>query len=65
MRLRQRIRIHLDTGRTIDGVLMRRRRNVLELADASVEIDGKLVPVDECVLVPRARIEFAQRGVVS
>lgn len=65
MRLRQRIRIHLDTGRTIDGVLMRRRRDVLELADASVEIDGKLVPVDDRVLVPRARIEFAQRGVVS
>lgn len=65
MRLRQRIRIHLDTGRTIDGVLMRRRKDVLELADASVEIDGKLVPVDDRVLVPRARIEFAQRGVVS
>lgn len=60
MKLRKRIRLHLTTGRSVDGVLVSRRSKVFELADASVEIDGKLVNLTERVFVPRERVEFAQ-----
>lgn len=60
MKLRKRIRLHLTTGRSVDGVLVSRRSKVFELADASVEVDGKLVNLTERVFVPRERVEFAQ-----
>lgn len=62
MRIRKRIRLHLDTGRTIDGVLLTKRGETIELGDARIEIDGKLQPVDDRVYIPKARIEFAQAG---
>ena len=62
MKIRKRIRLHLDTGRTIDGVLIAKRGDVLELGDARIEIDGKLQPIDERIYVPKHRVEFAQRG---
>lgn len=65
MRTRTRIRLHLDTGRSIDGVLLARRGDVYELADARIEVDGKLVNVDERVFVPKRRVEFAQAGGVA
>lgn len=65
MKKRRRIRLHLDTGRSIDGVLISRRGDVLELADVRLELDGKLQPVDGSVFVPKYRVEFAQAGGVS
>lgn len=62
MRKRTRIRLHLDTGRSIDGVLLSRRGEVYELADVRVEIDGRLQGIDERVFVPKVRVEFAQGG---
>lgn len=65
MRKRNRIRLHLDTGRTIDGVLLNRRGGVFQLADVRLEIDGKLQPVDGNVFVPKHRVEFAQAGALA
>jgi hypothetical protein len=65
MRKRTRIRLHLDTGRTIDGVLLRKRGRVFELADVRLEINGKLQPVDGTVFVPKDRVEFAQAGALA
>lgn len=64
MNVRKRIRLHLTTGRTIDGVLIHvsRRDQAYELADVRVEIDGQLQPVDGRVFVPKNRVEFAQAG---
>lgn len=62
VKIRSRIRLHLTTGRSIEGVLLARRGGVLELGDARIEIDGKLVRVDERVFVPKERVEFAQAG---
>jgi hypothetical protein len=57
---RQRVSVTLDTGRTIDGVLVDRRGEFLALRSAQVEVDGKPAPADGVVMVPRARIEFVQ-----
>jgi hypothetical protein len=58
---RQRVSVHLDTGRTIEGVLVDRRGAYLALRSASAELeDGKLHPVDGVTMIPRARIEFVQ-----
>jgi len=65
MRKRTRIRLHLDTGRTIDGVLLRKHGRVFELADVRLEINGKLQPVDGTVFVPKDRVEFAQAGALA
>lgn len=63
VKIRARIRLHLVTGRSIDGVLMSKRGAVYELADTRIETDGKLQPVDGRVFVPKDRVEFAQGGV--
>lgn len=52
--------MHLDTGRTIEGVLVDRRGAYLALRSALAEVDGKLHPADGVVMVPRDRIEFVQ-----
>ncbi len=62
MKLRARIRLHLDTGRTLEGVLISKRGESITLADVRVEIDGALQPVDGDVYIPKHRVEFAQRG---
>jgi hypothetical protein len=58
--VRQRLRIHLDTGRSIEGVLLSRRGPWLKLAESRVESKGELVDSPEPVVVPLARIEFVQ-----
>jgi hypothetical protein len=57
---RQKVSIHLDTNRTIEGVLVNRRGKYLALRQAHAEVNGTLTPADGVVLVPRARIEFVQ-----
>lgn len=57
---RQQVSIHLDTGRTIEGVLVSRRGKFIALRQAQAEHDGALKPADGVVLIPRARIEFVQ-----
>lgn len=57
--VRQRLRIHLDTGRSIEGVLMTRRGPYVRLDAAQVEVSGKLVESGS-VMIPLARVEFVQ-----
>lgn len=63
MKLRERVRLHLKTKRTIEGVLLSKRRRVFTLGDARVEDEhGKLQPAAGMVFVDRADVEFAQTG---
>lgn len=62
MKIRERIRLHLDSGRSIDGVLLGKRGSIYTLADARIEIDGSFQQVAGAVYVPKDRVEFAQRG---
>lgn len=63
MKLCERVRLHLKTKRTIDGVLLSKRRGVYTLGDARVEDEhGKLQPAAGTVSVDRANVEFAQTG---
>lgn len=63
MKLRERVRLHLKTKRTIDGVLLSKRRGVYTLGDARVEDEhGKLQLAAGTVFVDRAGVEFAQTG---
>lgn len=57
--VRQRLRVHLDTGRSIEGVLMTRRGPYVRLDSAQVEVSGKLVDSGS-VMIPLARVEFVQ-----
>lgn len=57
---RHRVSVHLDTGRTIEGVLVDRRGAHIALREASAEVAGELTPADGIVMIPRARIEFVQ-----
>lgn len=50
----------MDTGRTVEGVLVDRRGEFIALRSVAVEVEGKLAPADGVVMVPRARIEFVQ-----
>lgn len=59
MKIRRRYRFHLTTGRSVEGVLVKRGR-VIELADPRVEINGKLVSLTDRVFLPAERVEFAQ-----
>jgi hypothetical protein len=66
MRKNDRVRLHLKSHRTIDGVLLRRRRGMFELGDARVEDEhGKLQPASGRVFVPACDVEFAQVGWAS
>jgi hypothetical protein len=66
MKRNERVRLHLTTKRTIDGVLLSNRRGVITLGDALVEDEnGKMQRAAGLVLVDRARVEFAQTGWVS
>lgn len=63
MKLRERVRLHLKTKRTIDGVLLSKRRGVYTLGDARVEDEhGKLQSAAGTVYVDRSGVEFAQTG---
>lgn len=57
--VRQRLRVHLDTGRSIEGVLMTRRGPYVRLDSAQVEVSGKLVDSGS-VMIPLDRVEFVQ-----
>ncbi len=57
--VRQRLRVHLDTGRSVEGVLMTRRGPYVRLDSAQVEVGGKLVESGS-VMIPLARVEFVQ-----
>jgi hypothetical protein len=59
--IRDRIRFHLDTGLSVEGVVLRRRRGWFELGGAQVERRGEMVGVPEPVLIPRSRVVFAER----
>lgn len=66
MKTRQRIRLHLTTGRTVEGVILSTRRKLVTLGDVRIEVDGKMVPTPlEHLYVPRERIEFAQSVVAG
>lgn len=63
MRVRDRVRLHLKTKRTLEGVLLSKRRGVYELADVRVEDEhGKLHKAAGTVFVDRSDVEFAQTG---
>ncbi len=63
MKVRERVRLHLKTKRTIDGVLLSKRGGVYTLGDARVEDEhGKLQPAAGTLHVDRAGVEFAQTG---
>jgi len=66
MKVRERVRLHLKTKRTIDGVLVSKRGGVYALRDAFVESeDGKLIPAPGSVFVDRCDVEFVQQGWAS
>ena len=66
MKVRERVRLHLKTKRTIDGVLLSKRRGVYTLGDARVEDEhGKLQPASGVIHVDRIDVEFAQTGWAS
>jgi hypothetical protein len=66
MKVRERVRLHLKTKRTIDGVLLSKRRGVYALRDAFVENeDGKLVTAPGTLYVDRCDVEFVQQGWAS
>lgn len=54
------VSVHLTTGRTVDGVLVSTRGDYLELRKAGIEVDGKMVPADGVLLLPKKRVEFVQ-----
>jgi len=61
MRLPKRklVRVHLKTGRTIEGVLTCTRGDWLAVAKARVEVDGQLVESDGAPeLIPRDNIDW-------
>jgi hypothetical protein len=54
------VALHTISGRSFEGVLISERGQYYELRNASVEVDGKLVPADGAVLVPKKIVEFIQ-----
>ena len=66
MKLRDRVRLHLKSKRTIDGVLLSKRRGVYSLGDARVEDEsGSLKPAAGVLYVDRCDVEFSQTGYAS
>ena len=59
--IRDRIRFHLDTGLSIEGVVVKRRWGWFELGGVRVEHRGEMVDVPESALIPRKRIAWAER----
>lgn len=57
---KQHVSVHLTTGRTVEGVLISTRGDYLELRNAGIEVDGKIVPADGVLLLPKKRVEFVQ-----
>lgn len=60
VRLVKRVVVVLDTERTIEGVLVARHRDRIELRDVSVRMNGALMPADGSMFIDRARIEWVQ-----
>lgn len=60
VRLVKRVVVVLDTERTIEGVLVARHRDRIELRDVSVRMNGALMPADGAMFIDRARIEWVQ-----
>jgi hypothetical protein len=66
MKVRERVRLHLKTKRTIDGVLLSKRGGVYALGDARVEDEhGKLNAAAGVLFIDRCDVEFAQTGWAS
>jgi hypothetical protein len=61
---KDRIVLHLDTGLTVEGLLMRRRFSWWTLEAVRVEQGGKMVDAAGPVVVPRKRIVWAQKAAV-
>lgn len=63
MKVRGRVRLHLKTKRTIDGVLLSKRRGVFVLGDARVEGDDhQMRAASGRLFVDRCDVEFVQVG---
>ena len=62
-RIRPRVVVVLDTGRTIEGVLLARYPTRVKLGDAGVLIGGTRTPVDGFMFVERSRVEWIQQAV--
>jgi hypothetical protein len=63
MKARSRVRLHLKTKRTLEGVLLSKRRGVYSLGDCRVEDEhNKMQPARGTVYVDRTDVEFAQTG---
>lgn len=63
LKLSGKVMVHLDSGTTIVGVVVRVRRRELWLADARVSVGGgEAEPAKGLQWVPRERVQFVQVG---
>lgn len=62
-RIRPRVIVVLDTGRTIEGVLLARYPTRVKLGDAGVLSGGNRTAVDGFMFVERSRVEWIQQAV--
>lgn len=63
MKVRERVRLHLKTKRTIEGVLLSKRRGVLTLGDCRVEDEHNAMQAATGMLfIQRSDVEFVQTG---
>ncbi|MCK9928794.1 hypothetical protein MXD62_16690 [Frankia sp. Mgl5] len=58
--LRQRVLVQLASGQALAGVLLTRRRGLLELADVVVHDEGTQAPADGRIVVEAARVAWVQ-----
>lgn len=58
--VRKLVRIHLDTGRTFEGILATSRGEFVTLKASTHESGGKMVPSDGVTALPKSRIEWVQ-----
>ncbi len=52
--------VHTRSGRSIEGVLWRRRRGFLVIREARLLEHGKEIPLDGDTIVERANVDFIQ-----
>lgn len=60
MKRKRKVRVQLDGGQTIDGVLLNRRGGHYTIASASLVTSSGTTEIDGTVEVPRARVLFFQ-----
>lgn len=65
--IRKRYQLHLDTGQTLEGVVLGRRGGAYRLVDSRVELNGELVEPEGVIehRVPIGRVLFATEVVVA